>query len=104
FGNLFGRQAVFGEIRMIVVQLVQAEFERVVLCAVVFRLGSFLFRCGLWRRRALGLWRFVLLLLFFLGASFHGLGIEVKPLDGFEGRGVDAHLFHFGNEVERVAA
>jgi len=34
----------------------------------------------------------------------HGFGIELKPLDGFDRRRVDAHVFHSCDEVERVAA
>src|ERR1035441_146766 len=34
----------------------------------------------------------------------HGLGVETKPLDGFEGRRMDACVLHPGDEVQEVAA
>src|ERR1035438_8361546 len=34
----------------------------------------------------------------------HGLGVETKPLDGFEGRRMDACVLHPGNEIQDVAA
>src|ERR1017187_2754109 len=34
----------------------------------------------------------------------HGRGVETKPLDGFEGRRMDACVLHPGNEIQDVAS
>ena len=34
---------------------------------------------------------------------WNGLGIEVEPCDGFQGRSMDAHMLHLGDEVQDVA-
>ena len=38
------------------------------------------------------------------GSRRHGLRVETEPFDGLQGRRVDAHVFHPGDEVQDVAA
>ena len=51
--------------------------------------GSFVFRVA----------RFLL-----VAACGHGFGIEMEPFDGFQGRRVDAHVLHLGDEIEDIPA
>jgi hypothetical protein len=39
-----------------------------------------------------------------MGIVRHRLTVEAKPIDGFHSGSVNAHVFHFGNEVQNVAA
>src|ERR1035437_10175905 len=88
---------------MFALQLLQTELQRLIGC-VFLRDRCWLFGSRLRWCIVATLWGLVGLIDLLGLLCGHGLWIETKPLDGFEGCRVDARVLHPGNEVQDVAA